>query len=581
MYLARLRIENLALVERVDVEFPAALLAVTGETGAGKSMILGSLQLLLGQRADTDLLRKGAPRAAIEGVFAWDGAHDGARARVAQALANCGIELDADEPLILRRELQDSGRSVAQIAGRLVPVRQLAEITEALIDIHSQHDQQSLTQRRWQREMLDAYADATAPAACARTLHAQWRGAETEHADWLARERELRRQEDLVRFQRNEIRAAHLQPGEDAELTQRETVLAHATELAEALAHLTAMLDDEEQGLTAQTQRALKTAHQLEHRDQACASWPATLAGVLQSLNELRGECAGYAARLEADPGELERVQNRIHQIDQLKKKYGDTLEVILAFAEQADTQLQALGSFEEHLTALRTAADAQHRALLDTCAQLSRARQAAAPKLAALVNTELAQLGMPTARVVVQLTPLTEPGAAGAEEIELLISTNPGEEPKPLAKIASGGELSRVMLALKCAAMRRDDVPVLVFDEIDAGISGAVAHAVAERLQRLAAAHQVFVITHMPQIACRAMAQFSVEKTIAHERTSVSMHLLDDPARETELTRMLGGDSTHARAHARELLAHAASATPVRPAAQKSKSTQPTRRTK
>jgi DNA repair protein RecN (Recombination protein N) len=582
MYLARLRIENLALVERVDVEFPNALLAVTGETGAGKSMILGSLQLLLGQRADTDLLRKGAARASIEGVFAWDDAADPAKNRITQTLAQAGIELDGDEPLIVRRELHESGRSTAQIAGRLVPVRQLAEIAEAFIDIHSQHEQQSLTQRRWQRDMLDAYAGASELAARVRALHTQWRAAENEHADWLARERELRRQEDLLRFQLNDIRSVQLRPAEDTELTQRETVLAHATELAETLAQLSAMLDDDEQGLVTQIRRALKTAHHLEQRDPACAPWAATLSAMLQSLNDVRGDCTAYAARLEADPGELNRVQDRIHQIVQLKKKYGESIETILAFAAQADEQLQSLGSFEERLTSLRATADALRRDLGEAGTQLSRARRAAAPKLATQVTGELAQLGMAAARVVAQLTPVPEPGPHGMEELELLISTNPGEEPKPLAKIASGGELSRVMLALKCVAMRRDDVPVLVFDEIDAGISGAVAHAVAERLQRLAAAHQVFVITHMPQIACRAVIQFSVEKTVVQERTSVTMRALAGAERETELTRMLGDDSTHARAHARELLAHAPAAVKnVRPAAPAAKITNHVRRTK
>jgi DNA repair protein RecN (Recombination protein N) len=559
MYLARLRIEQLALVEALDVEFPRALVAVTGETGAGKSMILGSLQLLLGQRADAGLVRKGARRAIVEGVFESDSPDDACAARLHAELAAAGIDPADAQPLIIRREVQDTGRSLAHVAGRLVTAKQLAGLAQLLMDIHSQHEQQSLMQRRWQRETVDNFAGAADAATQVRNLYAAWRDAENDYADWLARERELRRQEDLLRYQVNEIRAANPVSGEEEELARRETMLAHAAELAESVALLNSLLDDDEHGLLARAQQAMKASQQVAHRDATAEEWCGMITDVLQRLNDLRSACDAYAARLETDPGELDRVQERLHVLAQLRKKYGDTLDAVLAYGDEAAQQLERIGSYEERLTTLRATADRLQAELDAACGKLSRARAAAAPKLNVQVTAELARLGMPAARFFAQLTQLEEPSASGREEIEFMVATNSGEDPRPLAKIASGGELSRLMLALKCVAMRRDDVPILMFDEIDAGISGAVARAVAERLQRLGDTHQVFVITHMPQIACRATTHFTVDKRTMGARTSVGMRLLGGDDRADELSRMLGGDSDLARAHARELLEHAA----------------------
>lgn len=553
MFLARLKIANLALVESLDVEFEPRLIAVTGETGAGKSMILGSLMLLLGQRAESSLIRKGATRASVEAVFDLSG---GIPATLATALRDLGIELDPGEPLILRRDISDNSRTAAQIAGRLVSVRQLGELTALLLDIHSQHDQQSLTQRRWQRDVLDAFAGAAALADDVRALFDQWSAAQREHDDWLARERELRRKEDLLRFQLNEISHAHLNPDEEPELLARENLLANAEELSAAAAALLATLQNDEHGVSAALQLMQRQLLHMQQLDPRTAEWAALISSAQDHLAEFERACAAYAGQLESDPAELARVQARLHLIHQLKKKYGDSIPEILAFADNVKRELADLGSFEERVQALTSRADALRAQLAQAAAQLSARRQAAAPKLARAVEKELAQLGMQQTRFLVALQPLPALSAAGAESVEFLVATNPGEDPKPLAKVASGGELSRITLALKCVATCRDDVPVLIFDEIDAGISGTVAHAVGERLRRLSATHQVFVITHMAHIAARAASHFAVSKSVSADRTSIAMALLDDAAREDELARMLGGDSKAARAHARELLA-------------------------
>lgn len=552
MYLARLKIQNLALVDALDAEFRPQLIAVTGETGAGKSMILGSLQLLLGQRAEASQIRKGATRASVEAVFEFA---EKVPRHVEEVLHALSIELEPGEPLIVRRELSENGRALAQVAGRLVSVRQLGEVTARLLDIHSQHEQQSLTQRRWQRETLDAFAGAAEVAEMVRTLYEKWAGTQREYEDWLTRERELRRQEDLLRFQVNEIAQAHLEPGEEEELLARESMLANTEALRASFATMLNLLQNEEHGVLSSLQRLQRELQHVQQVDARTAEWAALVGEAQERLGEFERACISYAEGLEADPHELARVQARLHLIAQLKKKYGDTIAEILAFGERAKRALAELGSFEERVEGLKARANQLRAELEEAAARLSAQRRAAAPKLARAVEHELTQLGMPHTHFRVALEPLAELSSAGAENVEFLIATNPGEDPKPLAKVASGGELSRITLALKCVASCRDDVPVLVFDEIDAGISGTVAHAVGERLRRLSANHQVFVITHMPQIACRAASHFAVEKSVCEDRTIVTMRALNVDARVEEIARMLGGDTKAARAHARELL--------------------------
>lgn len=553
MYLSRLRIQNLALVDALDAEFSSGVIAVTGETGAGKSMILGSLHLLLGHRADADWVRKGASRAVVEGVFDLDDtpADDARRA----ALAAQGFELGKEEPLILRREVSESGRSSASIAGRMAAIGQLAEIAQSFVDIHSQHDQQSLSQKRWQRQALDAFAGTEDLARRVRDQHAAWHACRKELDDWMARERELRRHEDLLRFQLAEITKAELRNGEEQDLEQRENVLANAEDLKSTSASLLDLLEEEQSGMLVQLQHAARLAQHLQQVDRDTHDWIAAVSSALISLNDLRIQAASYASRLDVDPGELVMVQNRLHEIAQLKKKYGNSVSEILGFAEKIEEELKTVGSFDEHVGELQRRSDALFATLGDLAADLTEKRRKAAKKLAAQVVKELAQLGMQQAAFTVSLTPLPEVGASGGEDIEFLIAVNPGEDPKPISKVASGGELSRITLALKCVATSRDDVPLLVFDEIDAGVSGTVAHAVGERLHKLGATHQIFVITHLPQIACRSSEHFAVTKSVAGSRTTTEMHLLPPGERENEIARMLGGASATALAHARELL--------------------------
>lgn len=554
MYLSRVRIKNLALVEELDVEFSPGIIAVTGETGAGKSMILGSLELLLGQRADSSSVRKGAKKAIIEGVFiSRIPAHPADKA-VRSYIQEQGYDLEADEPLIIRREISAEGRSSAHVAGRTVTMRELADVTAAFVTIHSQHEQQSLSRRAWQRGTLDSYASADALADDVRAAYQSWKTAENEYNEWIEREREQRRREDLLRHQMNEIRNAQLHSQEEEELLAQENTLTHAEELQESADSLHHLLSDEESGIIAQLHQAQRNCARIFARDKGEKEWDELLSAALANITELEQETAAYVDSLESDPSALARVEERLHLIEQLKKKYGDTIDDILAYCAQIEQELEETGSFEEKRDTLEKRRDDAYAAVHLKAEKLTQLRIRAAKELSELVEKELAPLGMSDARFIVQITPTENITAHGAEDIEFLISTNLGEDPKPLRKIASGGEMSRIMLALKCIATDEDDVVVLVFDEIDAGISGTVAHAVGERLQALEDHHQVFVITHMPQIACRASGHYTVEKTVEDARTRVSITQLAAAAREEEIARMLGGDTTAARRHAREL---------------------------
>jgi DNA repair protein RecN (Recombination protein N) len=555
MHLTRLRIENIALVDSLDVELPAGLIAVTGETGAGKSMILGSLHLLLGQRADSSLVREEGSKGRVEGLFEFGSARDAVVERVHASLQSQGLECEDDEPLILRRELSGTGRSTAALAGCLVSARQLADVAEHMVDIHSQHDQQSLVQRRWQRDALDAFAQAEEDAAAVRSAYAEWQAARQEYEHWLTQERELRQREDLLRYQLKEIDDAALAADEEAQLLERETLLANAEEIGAAVAELLDVCEDETHGVVTQLQHVQRLLSRLHELGVAGEELEHSLRDATLQVEELARHLNSRRDEIEADPEELGRVQDRLHVLSQLKKKYGATVAEVIAFGERVRGELEGLGNYEERVEQLEQEVTRARAQLVQKATQLTKKRGAGGPKLARAVEKELAQLGMGEARFEVGLEELPEPSAFGLEEVEFRIAANPGEQPQGLSKVASGGELSRIMLALKCVATSRGDVPILVFDEIDAGISGKVAHAVATRLEQLAQRHQVFVITHMPQIACRAATQYTVEKHVEGKRTSVSMRRLSAEEREAELARMLGGESAVARAHAKELL--------------------------
>ncbi|MCK4981566.1 MAG: DNA repair protein RecN, partial [Victivallaceae bacterium] len=555
VHLTKLKIENLALVDSLDIDFLSGGISVTGETGAGKSMILGALRLLVGGRADATMLRKGKDRAIIEGVYEADSKDDAREQEWKKRLTEAGFELDKNDPVIIRRELTRTGRSIAQIAGRLVTVKQLAELTENLIDIHSQRDQQSLSRKSQQREAVDSFAGTGKLVREVADNYHKWKSAKADYDEWLSRERELRREEDLFQFQLNEIRGANIQIDEDKELSQRENILANAGEIRSTIAKILSLLQNDDSGVLNQLSGLRREFQKIIKLDNKTGEWEELLAQSLVTLSEFEQQLSSYQEGIYVNPAELINVQDRLDTLSKLKRKYGDTLEEVINFANEVEDKLNTLGNFDEHVSGLKIKVEQAKKHLDMSAEKLTKKRIKAAEKLSKIVKSELSDLGMKETNFFVKIETRDEITETGAEDIEFYIAVNPGEDAKPISKVASGGELSRITLAIKCVTTCNNDVPILIFDEIDSGIGGTVAHAVAERLLRLADEHQIFVITHMPQIACRSKSHFVVTKKTSGNKTSVRIDYLQPEKRDKEIARMLGGESETTLAHAKELL--------------------------
>jgi DNA repair protein RecN (Recombination protein N) len=549
--LTELRIRDYAVIDRLTLRLNPGLNALTGETGAGKSIIVGALSLLLGERASSDVVRTGADRAEVEGVFDIDD-----NPAVDDILGRLGLEPE-DGLLILRREIAAGGRGRVWINGVASTVGLLRELGEHLVDLHGQHEHQSLLQPRQQRALLDAWAEAVPAAADVSREHERLRAARTRLAELEARVRATEQRADFLRFQLEEIDRAELKPGEEEELEAESRRLMHAGELAEIAEALHGELYASESSVAVRLADVRRMLDQLVRIDPALQDWREVVQNALYGLEELGREMGAYASGVEHDPSRLDALRRRLDVIARLRRKYGPDLDDVIRTADAARAELAALDSAVLDQDEIeREIADAE-RALHAAAATLSAARAQGAAQLTAEIAAVLPELGMPAARFVIELTPLPSIGAAGAEDVEFRIAVNAGFEPRPLARVASGGELSRVMLALKTSLARLDGIPTLVFDEVDAGIGGRVANQVGEKLQRVAAAHQVFVITHLPQIASRADHHLLVLKTERKGVTATTVEALDGDVRVRELARLLGGDpeSGVSLDHARELL--------------------------
>lgn len=549
--LTELRIRDFAVIDRLTLRLGAGLNALTGETGAGKSIIVGALSLLLGERASADVVRTGAARAEVEGVFDVED-----NAAVRAALAGQGLEPE-DGLLIIRREIAAGGRGRVWVNGVASTVGLLGELGVHLVDLHGQHEHQTLLQPRNQRDVLDAWSDARELAVAVQREHARLLAARAGLDALDARTRETEQRADYLRFQLQEIEGAQLRAGEEEELEGEVRRLSHAGELAGLAESLHDELYAREDCVTARVVEVRHTLDRLARIDDSLAEWKETVQNALFSLQELGREMGDYAAGVEQDPARLDALRNRLDLISRLKRKYGPEIDDVLALASQARRELDALDSAELDREALEREIGDARKALDAAARRLSKARGAGAKRLAAEIASVLPDLGMPGARFEVALTALAEPGPHGGEDVEFRIAVNAGFEPRPLSRVASGGELSRVMLALKTALAKLDNVPTLVFDEVDAGIGGRVANQVGEKLAAVAAHHQVFVITHLPQIASRARHHLLVQKLDRDGITATTVGQLEDDARVRELARLLGGDpeSDVSREHARELL--------------------------
>jgi DNA repair protein RecN (Recombination protein N) len=556
--LRELQIRDFALIEELDLSFHTGFSVLTGETGAGKSIIIDALSLLLGQRASVEMIRTGAESTEVIGSFSLT---PPAKAILA------GWGMPAEEELIIAREVNLNGRNKCWINGRLAAVGQLAELGPHLVDIVGQHDGQRLLHPKEHGKLLDGYGGPEHLALLADTdrLARQWNKVRTELERLQQDERERNRQIDLLTFQIEEIAKAELEPGEEERLAVERSRLANLDRIREAVSLLVVSLGEsfsEEESilsrlslLASQLRRAVALDSSLEPLEERYGD-------IYFNLNDLYGEFRDYLDKLPADPDLLQEIELRLDLIDSLRRKYGETVSEILAYQREAEQQLEQLKNAAVRIDHLEEESSALAAEWLMRAEQLSSARLKLAAELEGEIEAQLADLSMANTRFKVEFSPYQgqTPRVGGLEDVEFMMAPNVGEELKPLAKIASGGELSRVLLAVKTILAEAEQTPTIIFDEIDAGIGGRTAVSLGEKLSALSSGRQVLCVTHLPVIASYAANHYSVQKTAREDRTTVNVNLLTEQERVGELTRMLGGtlDETVTLEHARELLRRA-----------------------
>jgi DNA repair protein RecN (Recombination protein N) len=545
-------VENYAVIERLRVHFHVGLNLLTGETGSGKSIVVDALGLLLGGRASADMVRTGESRARVAGIF---DVRD--QAAIRRLLEPAGLEIE-DGELLIEREILASGKSRAFVGSRPVSAALLKDLAPHLADIHGQHEQQLLFAADAQREMLDVFTGNHEPAARLGDVYRQWRAAEREIAELERSEQEKLRLLDLWSFQRKEIESAALQPDEDAALENERRVLQNVQRLQEAAgAAYTAAYDGPESALSL-TRAAARRVEELCRIDSSLEGLREHLKAADLSLEEASYGLRDYLSGLEANPARLEAIETRLEAIDRLKRKYGRAIPEILGFLEETRRQIESVEHAGERMEQLRKERKRLAAEFEKLAAELTARRAAAARKLEKKVEAELAQLAMERTVFRVEMAPAAW-SETGADAIRFLVSPNIGEEPRPLEKVASGGEISRLALALKTclAAPKTAIVRTLVFDEVDAGVGGAAAEGVGRRLKKLAAASQVLCVTHLPQIASFADHHYRVEKLEAKGRTMATVEELEGDARTREVGRMLSGQklTPEALKHAERLI--------------------------
>ncbi len=559
--LTELRIRDLAIIKDVKLSLAPGFNVLTGETGAGKSIIVGALGLLLGERASADLVRGGAARARVEAVF-----EVGKSRELIATLDARGIESE-DGTVILSREVVSGagGRSRAWINGSPVTTTVLGEVARALVNLHGQHESQTLLEARVQRDLLDAFGDALSDAERVRSAFAALESLRREIETLETRRRDAERRADYLRHVADEIDAARLVVGESETLDEQARRLTHVEELRRHVAATIGALDGPDAALArlAQARRDLNAGGRL---DSSLGALQEQLDAATYAIDELRRELERYDAGITADPERLREVEQRRDLIFRLARKYGPTIEQVLGTGADARAELALVDTAHLDLAELRGREQEIARELSNSAAALSAKRQESAKRLAIAVDAQLPALGMADGMFSALLVRREAIAADGAEDVTFQVALNVGHDARPLARVASGGELSRVMLALTTILARLASVPTLVFDEVDSGIGGRVALQVGDTLRGVASEHQVLAITHLPQIASRAHHHIVVEKGAHDGTTTADVRVVADDERVVELARMLGGDADRdvSRAHARELLA-AVDARPTR----------------
>jgi len=555
--LTELRIKNFAIIESLTLPLSDGFNVLSGETGAGKSIIVGALGFLLGERGSSDLIRTGADKATVEGVF-----DIGDSPEVVSMIDERGIDTD-DGTIVLKREISSAGRGRAWANGSPVTATVLGEIGRALVNLHGQHEAQTLLDAESQRTILDEFSGATQQAKAVADAYQDLASVRREISQLSSRRTEAERRADYLRHVVHEIEQARLSPGEDTKLEDEARVLENADELRSLAEGIAEQLSGDEEGIIARLSAVNRSISSVQRVDASALRLQELFDSGFYALEELARSIDDYAASVELDPDRLDQVRKRRDVIYSLIKKHGPTLDDVIETGRKARSELDLVDSAAFDLVQLESREKEAKARLGEAARRLSSLRVAGARKLAKAVDQILPDLGMTGGRFTVSLETKESADESGAEDVEFRVALNVGHDARPLARVASGGELSRVMLALKTILARADSVPTLVFDEVDAGIGGKVGLQVGDTLRRVAEHHQVFAISHLPQIAARAHNHIVVAKAARGGVTTADVTVLEGSTRVVEIARMLGGDpdSKVSRAHAKELLESAAGA--------------------
>lgn len=544
-----LRIKNLALVEELEWQLAPGFTAITGETGAGKSIIIGALQLLLGERADKSLIRTGADVCTVEGVFEGE-----ELARINAALEQAGVD-PCDGELIVKRTLSASGVNRQFINGSPTTLAVLKSLGDELVDLHGPHDHQSLLSPERQLGLLDAFAHAEAALAEYQKHYRTLQALTAEHASLSTAESAREQELDLLRHQVSEITAAKLDASEEEQIESRYKVASNSKRLIELASAAVSRLSEADESVLSQLAETQRLLRELEKIDSATAEFASSHAAAVVELTETARSLSNYVERLDLDPKQLAALEQRVSLFETLKRKYGSSIADVIAFGERAAERMRKIEGRDAEIERLSREMEAARGEMTRAADALRKLRVKAAPKLSETVRQNLRDLGFKQSEFDARLTPLSEPRASGIDSLELLFSPNPGEPLKPLRAIASSGEISRLMLGIKSSLAAQDAIPLLVFDEIDANVGGEIANAVGAKMRALAKDHQVLCITHLPQVAAAASAHFVVTKEVAKGRTHSELREVTAKDRRAEIARMLGGQTGSALDHAATLL--------------------------
>jgi DNA repair protein RecN (Recombination protein N) len=557
--LTTLRIKNLALVSDLTLELQPGANVITGETGAGKSIIIGALNLVLGERADRSLIRSGEDSCSVEAGFDVRKL----RAPLPAFLEENGLEPCEDGQLVLKRTFTAAGTNRQFVNGSPTTLASLAAIGEWLVDMHGPHDHQSLLHPGKQLAILDAFGGLEQDRDAFGALVRRRAALDGEKSALIVDEKTYAQQLDLLRFQVQEIAAARLQPGEEETVDAEFHRASNAAKLLQLSQAVLEILSESDSALLTQSGAAGRVLAELQRVDPGAANLVELHAQATETLRELQSAVSHYADKVDVDPARLAELEERLNLLHSLRRKYGATLAEVITFGDEARQKLQALESRDAELARLNAALDKLDAEIQAAGTKLSAARKKVIPRLAKAVSQQLENLGFKQGKFDVAIHGLadaegTKPralNASGLDAIEFQFAPNPGEPAKPLRAIASSGEMARVMLALKTVLAAEDEIPVLVFDEVDANVGGETAHAVGEKMKQIAAKRQVLCITHLPQVAAPSDAHYVVTKQVRDGRTLSEITRLDKKSRVAELTRMLGGQGDAARKHAEALL--------------------------